>query len=279
MAKGLKKKIKNCFILFLATLATVAVVTAAIFAVDFYENTKETSLSQENYKIIEGKADETITAPVFHSNSVSQEADGTIVCESIIQGVKDCDLPDGTYNFKVTGTTDGTTNQTITYRVEIINAYGDTTYDTSVSLGDATTERKMLVVKYHGNLTINSGVTVIARAISTTFAGKAFDITYKKGMYLCVMGDLVNNGTITMTGRGTYNQGGENVYLWKNMKWDNIQNKYEYVPAAGAGGAGSAALPRKTRTRITKRKWIYRRSRIRKKNRRRRLWRRRWWLE
>ena len=103
----------------------------------------------------------------------------------------------------------------------------------------------MLVVKYHGDLTINSGVTVTANTVATTFAGKSFNLTYKKGMYLCVMGKLTNNGTITMTGRGTYNQAGENVYLWKNVGWDNIANKYEYVPAGGAGGAASAALPGK----------------------------------
>ena len=38
-------------------------------------------------------------------------------------------------------------------------------------------------------------------------------------------GDLKNSGTISMTARGTYNQKGENVYLWKN-----IDNTYEYIP-------------------------------------------------
>ena len=78
----------------------------------------------------------------------------------------------------------------------------------------------MLIAKYHKNLTINSGVTVTATNVS--------NLTYKKGMYLCVMGELVNNGTISMTARGTYNQAGENVYLWKN-----IDNTFEYVPAVG----------------------------------------------
>ena len=87
----------------------------------------------------------------------------------------------------------------------------------------------MLVVKYHKNLTVNSGVYVTATTVSS--------LTYKKGMYLCVMGELKNYGTISMTARGTYNQAGENVYLWKN-----IDNSYEYVPAVGgAGGAGVSA--------------------------------------
>ncbi|MCI8621402.1 MAG: hypothetical protein HFJ50_06760 [Clostridia bacterium] len=46
------------------------------------------------------------------------------------------------------------------------------------------------------------------------------------------MGELENRGTITMTARGTYNQVGENVYLWKN-----INDTFEYVPAVGGAGA------------------------------------------
>lgn len=159
----------------------------------------------------------------------------TVTCDSIIQGVRDVDLPNGNYTFVVTGTADGTNNQTINYPVELINVYDDTTYTSNVSLGDTSTTKKMLVVKYHKNLTINSGVTVTATAVG--------NLTYKKGMYLCVMGELTNNGTITMTARGTYNQAGENVYLWKNVAWSNVANKYEYVPATGAGGAAQAALP------------------------------------
>ena len=67
--------------------------------------------------------------------------------------------------------------------------------------------------------------------------GHFTSLTYKKGMYLCVMGELKNYGTISMTARGTYNQAGENVYLWKNS-----DNSYEYIPAVGgAGGAGVSA--------------------------------------
>lgn len=84
----------------------------------------------------------------------------------------------------------------------------------------------MLVVKYHKNLTVNSGVTLTATNVS--------NLTYKKGMYICVMGELINRGTITMTARGTYNCAGENVYLWKNE-----DDTFEYVPAlGGAGGPG-----------------------------------------
>ena len=166
------------------------------------------------------------------TTKVTIAEDGAIVCDSIVQGVRDSELKNGTYTFRVTGNINGT-NETKDYKVELINYYGDVTYalnagETSktVSLGDNTTEYKMLVVKYHKNLTINKGVTITATNVS--------NLTYKKGMYLCVMGELKNNGTISMTARGTYNQVGENVYLWRNSN-----NTYEYVPSVGAAGVNS----------------------------------------
>lgn len=72
-------------------------------------------------------------------------------------------------------------------------------------------------------MTVDKGVTVTANRVN--------ELTYKKGMYLCVLGDITNNGTISMTARGTYNQAGEDVYLWKN-----IDSSYEYVPAIGGAG-------------------------------------------
>ncbi len=146
-----------------------------------------------------------------------------IVCDSIVQGIRDSDLEDGQYTFRVK--TEATEKD---YAVELINYREDVIYSLSegettktISLGDNTTEYKMLVVKYHKNLTVEKGVTVTASMNN--------NLTYKKGMYICVMGDLKNAGTISMTARGTYNQAGEDVYLWKNT-----DNTYEYVPALGA---------------------------------------------
>lgn len=93
------------------------------------------------------------------------------------------------------------------------------------ALGDKTEEHKMLVVKYHKNLKIDEGVTLTA-STALDEEGNETELTYKKGMYICVMGDIINRGNISMTARGTYNQEGENVYLWKNL-----DNSYEYVPA------------------------------------------------
>ena len=80
----------------------------------------------------------------------------------------------------------GEETETKDYPVEFIN-YGlnedksitDITYAENTSLGDTSTDKKMLIVKYHGNLTINEGVTVTATNVG--------NYTYKKGMYICVL--------------------------------------------------------------------------------------------
>lgn len=131
--------------------------------------------------------------------------------ESIVQGFRDVNFADGEYSVVV---------KDQPYTVELINIYGDTRYSLEttgetedneqektriVSLGDRSTEHKTLVVKYHGNLTIDKGVTVTA-STSLDAEGNETNLTYKKGMYLCVLGDIINNGEISMTARGTYNQ-------------------------------------------------------------------------
>lgn len=144
--------------------------------------------------------------------------------DSIVQGIRDNDLKDGEYEILA---------KDQVYTIELINYYDDVRYSLDagqtqkiVSLGDNSKEYKMVVAKYHKNLTIDEGVTVTANTVD--------GLTYKKGMFICVLGDTYNNGEISMTARGTYNQEGENVYLWKN-----IDNSYEYVPAAGGEGAPS----------------------------------------
>ena len=101
------------------------------------------------------------------------------------------------------------------------NVYQDITYVQNRSIGNTVADQRMLVVKYWGDLTINSGVTVTAAA-------------RKKGMYIHVVGKLTNNGAISMTSRGAI-AAGQNVYLLKNG-----ETAYHYIPAAG--GAGGAQL-------------------------------------
>ena len=80
----------------------------------------------------------------------------------------------------------------------------------------------MLIMKYKGNLTVNQERIVTAE-------------TRKKGMFICVEGQLTNSGEISMTARGAKAKG-QDVYLLRNK-----DNSYEYVPAVGAtGGAGTS---------------------------------------
>ncbi len=185
-------------------------------------------IAREKLTADESKAQEEEAKP----SKITIAEDGAIECDSIVQGVIDSKLENGTYTFRVTGNINST-KETKNYKVELINYYDDVTYSLDagqtskvVSLGDSTTEYKMLVVKYHGNLTVDKGVTLTATTVN--------NLTYKKGMYICALGNIYNNGNISMTARGTYNQAGENVYLWKNN-----DNTYEYVPALG--GVGGAA--------------------------------------
>lgn len=102
----------------------------------------------------------------------------------IIKGIRDCTLTDGIYEILVQGEI---------YKIELYNYYSDMQYSLdsgeetkTIELGNDTADETMLVVKYHGNLMVDKNVTLTAK-------------TRKKGMYVCVLGDIVNNGEITMT--------------------------------------------------------------------------------
>ena len=138
--------------------------------------------------------------------------------ESLVQGFRDVELENGDYEVLI---------KDQIYNVELINYEDDMVYTENTELGDGTTEYKTLVVKYHGDLTVNEGVTLTAKRVN--------NLTYKKGMYICVLGNIYNDGTISMTARGTYNAAGQDVYLWKN-----IDDSYEYVDKNG--GAGGASI-------------------------------------
>ena len=211
----LGKKIRNAVIAAAIILTMLALVVLASFSMS--ENkVSELDININNTKV---EAISTVVRPT----TVTVAADGAIVCESIIQGARDCDLLDGTYTFRVVGKQANGTEETKDYQVELLNEYNDVTYTSNTSLGDTSTEYKMLVVKYHGNLTIESGVTLTSTKVN--------NLSYKKGMYICVLGTFTNKGEISMTARGTYNVSGENVYLWKNT-----DESFEYVPASGAAG-------------------------------------------
>lgn len=122
----------------------------------------------------------------------------------------------------------------ITYNIHTYVFNGDQTWSENKTFGDendvgtsSTDAQNMVMVVVNGNLTIEEGTTVTA--FSNSYGGP-------KGMFLYVTGQLTNNGTISMTGKGGKHPG-EDVYLWD----DEIEGM-QTVPAVGAlGGAGTAS--------------------------------------
>ena len=228
----LKNEFKNILFKVLCVIALVSVTLAGMKLAGFSAFVE----NKENVEITEVQKNVIVRGT---TTTVTVAGDGAIVCEDIIQGVRDCNLADGNYTFRVTGVDSAGNVETKDYPVELINYYNDVHYTTSdgieetddnghttfaVNLGDDSTDYKMLVVKYHKNLIIDEGVKLTAKSVNK--------LTYKKGMYVCVLGKITNNGEISMTARGTYNQEGENVYLWKKL-----DSSFAYVPAVGGAGA------------------------------------------
>lgn len=146
---------------------------------------------------------------VFCSFLISVKADTDT---SILKWAMKDDLTTGNYTLTV---------KDETYNIELYVNDNDVTYSSNPTLCSATADNAMCIVKYKGNLTINAGVSLTPR-------------TRKKGFLVLVMGTLTNNGSITMTGKGS-SAAGQNVYLWQNA-----DGSYEYIPKIGAaGGAGT----------------------------------------
>ncbi len=132
--------------------------------------------------------------------------------DSIISCIRDNTIKSGNYKLKVNGEE---------YPAEIYNYDEDVNYITDKNLGTSKEDSRMLIVKYNGNLNIDTDRLITAQ-------------TRKKGMFIYVAGELTNNGNISMTARGAKAKG-QDVYL---LKHDN--GIYEYVPAIGAEGGPSA---------------------------------------
>ena len=151
-----------------------------------------------------------------------EEQEKIIECESIMQGINNIKEDNGYYTLRVKGQIDGV-EEVVDYPIELLNFHEDIIYTENQKLGDTVADQRMLVVKYWGNLQINSGVSVTAS-------------TRKRGMYIHVVGKLENKGTITMTARGAIAVG-QNVYLNMNKE----TGEYDYIPANGANGGGAVA--------------------------------------
>ncbi|SFJ65919.1 F5/8 type C domain-containing protein [Paenibacillus sp. UNC496MF] len=126
-------------------------------------------------------------------------------------------IPDGDHIFQTTAN-----SEIVDLQVEFVNIYGDTVYAATPVLGNTTADQRMLILKYHGSLTINSGVTITPQV-------------RKRGMMIFVNGILANNGTISMTARGAA-AAGQNVYMYKDLNGNLC-----FVPAAGAAGLAQAS--------------------------------------
>ncbi len=176
-------------------------------------NVSYTKTDIETNKQYYVKADMTMNSKIYSSTVKSAKL--SVANEGIVGLVQYNVMEDGIYQI---------TSNNKSYQVEVYNFYDDVEYTTDPILGNTTNDQSMLILKYHKNLTIGSGVTIKPQV-------------RKKGMYICVNGTLTNNGTISMTERGA-TAVGEDVYLWKNE-----DGTYEYIPALGATGGLATVTP------------------------------------
>ncbi|MDD4409313.1 MAG: hypothetical protein PHW52_01530, partial [Candidatus Pacebacteria bacterium] len=127
---------------------------------------------------------------------------------------------DGTGNGDKTAVT-----QYASIPVEYVEISGDTTYTTTPTIGNSTADARMLVLRYKGNLTIDSGVSLTPQV-------------RKRGMLLYVDGTLTVNGTISMAARGAANVAGDRILILTTGG-----TAYEVPAVGGSGGKpGSAGI-------------------------------------
>lgn len=180
-------------------------------SLEAYQEKEKSKKEEYTYENLEQGKEYNIKVEVENEFSKDEkELNNVIVKEedSLINIIKNTNLEDGIHEIKI---------KEETYNIEVYNFYEDVNYDTTPTLGNNTADNTMLVLKYHKNLTIGESVILTPQV-------------RKKGMLLCVIGELENNGTISMTARGAIAEG-QNIYLWKNA-----DKSYEYVPKIGAQG-------------------------------------------
>ena len=138
MTKKLQKKL-NLIARSIAFTALGAV-TLGVICVKFFVMEKSnqyvasnvvdiTAEAEENIEIITGKVDKA-NSNIMYATENSAE-DGAIICDSIVQGARDNELPDGNYIFRVTGEINGE-EIVKDYPVELINFYEDVTYSLEI---------------------------------------------------------------------------------------------------------------------------------------------------
>ncbi len=150
------------------------------------------------------------------------EVTESIEDESLLKAIERENLQTGKYKLNISDEI---------YDAKIYNIVGDVNIDMNTVFGSAEDvgasnkyAQNMIVLKVKGNLTIEKGTTVTS--YNSAYGGP-------KGMLLYVTGDIINEGTISMTARGAYAEG-QNIYLWCNS-----DNNYELVPKDGANGGAA----------------------------------------
>ena len=134
MTKKLKKKVKKITLTMAGSLISIIAVSAIgtrLLTMPKAESDQTLAISAEStnntyageVEIIAGSNDRTSEL----SEDINIAEDGAILCNSIIQGARDNDLPDGKYIFRVEGKV-GTTVETKDYAVELINFREDVRY-------------------------------------------------------------------------------------------------------------------------------------------------------
>ena len=172
---------------------------------------KVKKVSENGKNVVEiHKKIETLTLEDDLYNDTEQTLEG----DSIIACIRDNDIKSGNYRLKVNGEE---------YPAEIYNYNENVSYITEKNIGTSEEDSRMLIIKYNGNLNIDTDRLITAQ-------------TRKKGMFIYVAGELTNNGNISMTARGAKAEG-QDVYLWKH---DN--GVYEYVPAVGTVGGKKTSV-------------------------------------
>ena len=129
-----------------------------------------------NEIIVESKLNYTIPDSVIYT------AEDTIIeGESILACVENNNLETGNYIFRVTGKAEGKNAETIEYPVELYNYNEDANYigqnytvvgnTTYIGMGKASSEKRILILKYNKNLTINEGITITTTGTSENING------------------------------------------------------------------------------------------------------------
>ena len=165
--------------------------------------------------------------------------------DSLLEAVEEAEQSDANASIRVLGEN----NEIAKYNADLIVYNGDLVFDgteknienislstdKTYSIGNASKDprNKMVILKVNGNITVNEGVTVIGCKASSGYYGP-------NGLMIYSTGILTNNGTISMSLRGS-DATGQNVYLYKNKT-----GTYEYVPKVGASGAPSRSVPQGT---------------------------------